>query len=163
MKSPKKMTMAHGKSLLSEVKDFLRSNYNKPDGCLCPACGQNVKLYKRKLGKIQCEALILLNEANKEMEWVHVRTIIIKRNIHGDFAKMLYWGFIEKKVNEDSKKKDSGIWKITEKGKKFLRGEITVPTHAFIYNGDLKGFSEHHTDIDTALGSDFDYGELMSS
>ena len=80
----------------------------------------------------------------------------------GDFAKAAYWELIESTANEDDSKRTSGMWRLTGKGRMFVRGAITVQSHAFIYNGKTQGFSETRTGIRQALHQRFDYNELMS-
>lgn len=171
-----------GLSTVNEVRSYLKENYH--DGVDCACCGQLVKLYRRKLGSAQVQALILLSLINMEKEWCHSREITKEINITGDFAKMLYWGLIEAKPNtresikqskddngnivsekiivRDESKKNSGFWKITEKGKDFVNGDITIPSHALIYNAECIGFSGTTTTIQASLGKKFHYGQLMN-
>jgi len=146
---------------LGSVKKYLREQFD--DGCECPACGQYVKQYRRRIGSPQCRGLILLYSIhnNLQKEWVHIRDIIKEVNVHGDFAKMLYWELIEEKPNDNNEKKNSGLWKITNKGKSFVRNEIKIPSHAFVYNGKCNGMSESTTDIVESLGKKFNYNNLM--
>lgn len=147
---------------LQDAKEYLKKNFN--EGCSCPACGQFVRLYKRKLGSPQARGLILLYSLHRSTgkEWIHIRKIIEQVNVHGDFAKMVYWGLIEEHSNEDEDKKNSGLWRITEKGKRFVRNEIKIPSHALVFNGKLQGFSGTTTDIVDSLGKKFSYRELMA-
>ena len=145
---------------LSEVKKYLRESFN--DGCNCPACDQYVKLYKRKLYSTQARALIMLYFLNKKTEWVHVRQIMEKINISGDFAKLVYWELIIEKEKGKEDKKTSGLWKLTQKGKNFILNKSSVPKYVFIYNSKLQGFSNEQTTIKDALGDRFSYRELMT-
>lgn len=146
---------------LSKVKTYLRAEFDK--GCECPACGQFVRQYRRRIGSPQCRGLILLYSIHtkRETEWVHIREIVKEVNVHGDFAKMVYWNLIEEKPNTDKDKKSSGLWKITDLGKKFVKNEIKIPSHALVYNGKCNGMSETQTDIIESLGKTFNYNELM--
>lgn len=150
------------KSTVQETKDFLRQNYEK--GCTCPSCGQFVKLYKRKLNSSMARALIILFNLSKTQEWIHSREITKNVNITGDFAKMAYWKLIEEKKKEGGEdKRTSGIWKITERGRQFVRGQIRIPAYVFIYNAKLQGFSDDTATIRDCLGKKFSYSELMNS
>lgn len=146
---------------LQEAKQYLRDNWHKGVNCKC--CGQFVKLYKRKFGSLQAQALIMMYQLHQESEWVHVREIIEKLNIHGDFSKMAYWKLIEEKENTSSDKKNSGYWKITEIGKQFVLNSIEIPSHVFVYNAKLQGYSETKTNIVKSLGEKFSYKELMNN
>ena len=146
---------------LKEIKDYLRDNVN--EGCRCPACNQMVKLYKRKIYTTQARALILLSRLQVKSEWVHVREIMKRINITGDFAKMSYWGLIEEQRSDLKEKRTSGNWKITEKGINFVRNETSIPSHVLIYNGKKIGFSETDINIIEVLGKKFNYYELLNN
>ena len=69
---------------------------------------------------------------------------------------MRFWGFIEAKTER------AGWWRISEKGKLFVEGKISVPRHVLIYNQVCIGFDEgDKTDIFSALNDKFSYQELM--
>jgi hypothetical protein len=144
---------------IQEGKTHLRENFEK--GTECPCCGQFVKLYKRKFGSVMARTLIRLY--NMPTTYNHVKDIVkgISDTGTNDFSKMKYWGLIEEMPNDDSGKKNSGYWMITEKGEKFALGQISIPSHAFVYNSMLQGFSNTQTNIIQALGKKFDYAELM--
>jgi predicted transcriptional regulator len=156
-----KLTDITPESSLEKTRQYLRDNYE--DGCICPACKQNVKLYPRMVGATQARALILLNQLSKGNTWVHIREIVTRINVQGDFAKMIYWGLIEEQQNDSEKKKNSGLWKITEKGVKFINNEITIAKYANVYNSQLLGFSEGHITIEDSLGKKFNYTELLNA
>jgi len=146
---------------LEEAKQYLRDNYE--EGTKCPCCGQNVKLYKRKLGSVMARCLIKMY--NSTSKWMHVRDIVkgISDTGTNDFSKLKYWGMIEEQENTDTRKRNSGYWKLTHKGELFVVGRETVPSHAHIYNTRLMGWSDTQISIRQALGNQFDYEELMCS
>jgi len=153
---------------ITEAKDFLNENYK--DGCICPCCNQTVKLYKRKLNSGMAKALIIMlklhkNNPNKngfKMNMEIAKMKIPSSNI--EYSKLKYWGLVQELKDEDATPgaKTSGVWKLTQKGKDFTLGKITVPTHVNIYNKIKYGYSEEHTNIIKALGNHFDYNELMN-
>ncbi len=97
--------------------------------------------------------------------WHHVNEISKRKYVGGgEFAKLSYWGFIEKKANTDRKKAHSGVWRITERGQKFITGELAnVAKYCHTYNAQVMGYSEERTTITQALGNGFDFDELMNS
>lgn len=144
---------------LAEARQFLKDNYQ--EGTICPCCGQNVKLYKRKLGSSQARALIFMFK--QTVKWTHIRDIVKEINIHGDLAKLKYWNLVEERPNNDTKKKNSGWWTLTKEGEQFVSGRKEVPSHILIYNAKFLGYSGTTTTIKQALGKHFDYEELMCS
>ena len=140
-------------------------------GIHCPVCNQFVKLYKRKLTSSMAYALILIHwyfKNNPEEKWLHVEKYLksiesVPHPIRGDFHKLRYWKLIEKKKGEkEDGNPDVGYYAITDKGKEFVEKKIQVPKHVYIYNSEVKGFNEDvEIDIQNALGSKFQYDELM--
>ena len=143
-----------------DTKAFLRANYEK--GCRCPACDQHVKLYKRPLGAGMARSLILISKGPKigASGWVDIKSIDVRG---GDYAKLRYWGLLEQRPNADPKTKDSGVWRVTQKGLKFINDQIRVPSHAHVYNDKVRAFSDVDVNIRQALGKAFDYSQLMST
>lgn len=55
------------------------------------------------------------------------------------------------------------MWKPTKKGIQFVENMIQLPSHVFIFNNIVYGFSSTMTTIEESLGEKFDYTELMES
>lgn len=97
-------------------------------------------------------------------EWVHIPSKAPRRVIAsaGEFARLELWNFTRQKHNDDTHKRCSGIWRITDKGSKFAWGRLKVPSHVKLYAGRLLGFDGDLIDIRGVLGTRFDYGKLMN-
>jgi hypothetical protein len=145
-------------STLKEAKAFLNSNYEK--GTQCPCCNQLVKLYKRKLNSGMARTLIELYNCGDR--FIHVKNHLREQQLNNthDFTLLRYWGLITA-PDVESTGQASGLWKITEKGQKFCRGEIVVNRHVLIVVNRHLGFSDEKTTIQDSLGSRFKYNELM--
>lgn len=151
---------------LSQARTIVRNSLEQ--GIKCPCCHRFAKLYRRKLHSgmssrlVRCYALTKATSA----EWVHVsdiyRWIHFKSVAPNDFPYLENWGLIiAKPTNPHEDQKSSGYWKITEKGKKFVSGQLRVARHVFIYDNIVDSFSDDTTDIYESLGSRFSYQELM--
>ena len=145
---------------IQEAKDYLRDNCKA--GVKCPCCKQNVKLYRRKLHKTMALSLISLYKLGSGYQPINMIMRGISENGPGDFSKLKYWGMIEQKPN-DTEYRSSGFWRITEKGKSFVYGDLQVQETALVYNGRCLGFEGEMLDIKKALGNKFSYNELMES
>ena len=129
-------------------------------GGKCPHCNQNVKIYRRPMYDKMIQDLIRLARSGPGFH--HINDFGHHTAGGGDFAKLKYWGFCEEQPNPNNpKKKCSGMWKVTRKGIQFLKGEITAPTHAIVYNRELQGMSTTMHSVKDCLGVQFDYSELM--
>jgi hypothetical protein len=73
----------------------------------------------------------------------------------GEHGKGQWWGFLKRS------ERDFRLYRLTEKGASFIRGDIRVPKYVTEYNSEILEFSEETTDIKEALGDHFNYYELM--
>lgn len=143
---------------LQDAKDYLNENYEK--GVKCPCCKQTVKLYKRKLNSGMARTLIAM--FNGPEGYIHVKNYLRENNLRNthDFTLLKFWKLISPPL-ENSSGQEVGLWKITDKGKQFCRGEIKVQKHVLILTNNHIGFSNEETSIKESLGDAFDYNELM--
>ena len=104
------------------------------------------------------QALIEINRAGggPSRAWVTLTQSIITAK-GGDTAKLRYWGLAE--ADPDT----PGVLRVTADGEQWVLGKITVLSHAEVYNDRLLGLTGDPLSIRAALGSHFDYEELMAS
>ena len=145
---------------IKEAKQFLTERYE--EGVTCPCCKQHVKLYKRKLYSTQMHSLIRLVRFDQRVPGYYHITKISATGHGGDFSKLEPFGLVVQQVNEDTKKKTSGMWRPTKTGIDFVYGRVKLPAFAKIYNGKVREFATEMVDIRQALGEKFDYNELMN-
>lgn len=149
---------------LYKVRSYLRENFK--DGSKCPACGQQVKLYPRKITSAMAYGLILLAQSDN-YGFFHIEDYLKTQNcpssIRGDIPKLRHFGLIEKQegVKEDGNKRN-GLYRVTERGRMFVKKQTTVQSHVNLYNNTVCGFSETYIDIEDALTKKFNYSELMT-
>lgn len=142
-------------------------NANKEIGCICPVCEQVAKIYKRNIYSTPCRDLIKLYRLQKKGDpAVYYHYTKFLSNASGDFAKLTYWGLVEKKPLEvtDEDKKSSGYWRMLPKGILFVENKIKVPKYIFIYDTKLVGLATNDNEVSIfdALGKKFNYSELMN-
>lgn len=173
---------------LKQAKDWLRLRANK--GARCPCCKQYVKIYKRTLGSQMARWLIWLvrtwehadkarygstprfsfdrrfEEGTTHGVWVDIRQSPVRG---GDYAKLIHWGLVEQKPNDNTKHngavdtRDSGYWRPTFKGIDFVKRSITVPSHVYLYDNIKLDEEKRMITIDDALGKKYSYAELMGA
>jgi hypothetical protein len=149
---------------IGEAKEMIFEEETFEKGSECPCCGQMVRLYKRQPYYAQAIALInLFNLDRNEPGYYHITNIEkgIKKSGGGDFAKLKVFGLIVEQENDNTKKRTSGMWAITDKGRKFALKQISIPKFARIYNKKYYDTSDEYVNITDLLGKEFDYRELM--
>lgn len=118
----------------------------------CPCCGQTAKIYPRKLTKPMVLALawIAKNPYVKTSEFPNWMYRTRQYNV------LHHWGLLQRTSLPD----DGFYWVITDKGARFLRGEISVPLRAIVFNNETIGYSAEEV-FRHQVVEDFDLGDLL--
>lgn len=143
---------------LQRAKNHIRQGW-KTNGCICPCCGQDVVLRERHLYSGQMKSLIALYKAGDGYH--HVSKLDPPPAGGGDFAKLRFWELIEQKINSDTRKRTSGMWRITEKGINFVEGKIRIPRSCHIFNKKVREWHDEDIDVIGAIKKRFNYYEVM--
>jgi hypothetical protein len=109
-------------------------------------------------------ALIALYRKAGDGRWVHKKELPMLGGASGcgDFAKLSYWDLIEEKAKNDlDDKKNSGWWRITDKGRLFVENKHLITEYVLIYDSRVVGFDGDQIRITDTLGDKFSYTELM--
>ncbi len=159
-------------STLAEARDAVTVGRNTNQGIICPCCMQFVKTYRRALTDTMAAGLIAFYKAVGDSgEYFHLLTLAGDRaaNVRywrcGGFAKLRYWGLMEGDPTAKGKK-NSGFWRITEKGRQFVEKTIQLPKAVYVFIGNvinIEGVEEPLVDIKQCLKKKFSYDELMST
>jgi hypothetical protein len=133
------------------------------DGAACPCCGQNVKLYRRKLYATPARQLIILwqQRDNDAEGWTHIGKLNEIVSGGGDAAKLRYWGLVEAADERSRLENSSGMWRITERGEAFVCDRLRVRKYVLLFDGRVIGFDGDEIGVRDALGTAFDYAELL--
>lgn len=154
------------------LHDYYRSLMRKDlqqgskSGANCPVCDRYLRVYKRAFNANMAMFLKSL-VINSVMEasgggdgYIHYS----KCNYTGrDYTCLQYWGLAETMKDEEGKKKMSGYWKPTSSAFKFIKGETKVSKYVFTLNGDVLSFAEEKVSFEDALGTPFNYKDMMDS
>lgn len=142
------------------MRDNLFDAARDPDGCQCPVCDRNVKVYKRKLNANMAHFLVQLAVGKSQgRQSMHHSELNYKGR---DYSYLKQWGFAKTTAADTDKKTHSGEWQITETGMAFAMGRVRAWTHAIILDNQLLKYSGESTTIQQALGNEFNYAELMA-
>ncbi len=128
-------------------------------GCTCPCCNQTAKVYKVRLNEEMGRALGELVRFSGR--WVHVPSELPHLARSRSYPKLAFWGLIEAQRGHGPDKRCSGYWRVTDLGKRFAFGEITVADAVFLYNGKALGFGRKQINIGDLTGTKFDFREIM--
>lgn len=141
---PQKKTEMDNNTTLKDVKGYLAEN--AAEGVICPACSGYVKIYTRPINYGMIDFLVRLYETHLTKGfnvYIHPSEVLkkIESSTHSrDYSMLRHWGLIAKQGEG---------WKITEKGRSFVKGESMVQKNAIIYNNKLITLSGPLVSIDT--------------
>ena len=127
-------------------------------GAPCPLCGQHAKMYKRKINSGMARSLIHMYRSAGQ-GWIHVSLIGARSREEG---KLAYWGLVEEQNGTGLHGGRPGYWRVTQRGVDFLTNQTSVQKYALVYNGHVRGFEGGPVTIKDALGTKFDYQDLMA-
>lgn len=140
---------------IAQGKQWLLARVDK--GEHCPLCGQHAKLYRRKITSGMAASLISMYGQTRQ-DWIHVTSI---KSRSRDHAMLAYWGLIEEMPAQGPHGGRAGYWRVTDRGCNFLKNRLTVPKYAKVYDGRVLGFDGPGVVIRDALGTKFNYDDLM--
>lgn len=153
---------------IEEAKSYMRKEVDKGVRCVC--CGQFARVYVRQItSSMACGLILLYRATSYEKQYIHIEDLFksltqIPSSVRGDVPKLRFWNLIEPQEGEreDSNPKN-GYYCITEAGKQFVLGQITVNSKIRVYNDRFLGYGKDSTmiTIQEALKNKFNYSELM--
>lgn len=135
----------------------------RADGVGCPCCGQFAKVYRRKVNSSMARGLIAAWHAfGTDFGYLQDVRRASKATDNREEPKFRYWGLMEEEPSLRPDGGRAGWWRVTPRGVAWLKREISVPKYALIYDGDLLGFEGEHVYITDAIGTKFNYADLMA-
>jgi len=136
-------------------------------GAKCPCCLQYAKVYRRSLNSGMAASLIWLCrefmygaglEAGAYVDIGRAPKYVLRSR---EWGKLAHWKLAEIRPHLSDEKRTSGLWRPTKEGGLFVRGTLEVPSHVYLYDNKVLGFSRDRVGIVDALKNKFDYKELM--
>jgi len=128
----------------------------------CPCCDRWGMVYKRPLNKGMCNALVWLSKQTSKTGWIDVPRRgpqwLTRTN---QLPTMKWWGLVERRPNDDPKKKHSGMWRVTKDGAKFAVGKMRKRLKVHTYKGNVIERAGPLVSISDVI-EDFDYSQVMS-
>lgn len=129
----------------------------------CPCCGRYAKIYRRQIHHSVARQLIAFYHLGGHNGFIHISELKSAfLTGAGDFTKAKYWDLLDQQINnDDPEKKHSGLWFLTEKGRDYVLGRISIPKYVIVFDDKVLRFSDELSTIQDALGNKFNYEELM--
>ena len=144
---------------IAEAKARLLNIKNAGTGSICPCCAQHTQIYERRITGAMVRQLLELYRHNVCTSQRLLRCV--GHGGGGDHAKLRYWGLAEQLTG--TKGEPGSTWGILEDAVLFLERKLNVPEIAYVYNGEVLGFSDNVVSVDDRMNKKFDYAELMGA
>lgn len=142
---------------LREVIDWLFDHARA--GTSCPACTRRVKIDAYRIEKGWIDVLAQV-DADPD-EWVHLQKY---RTASRKEAMLRHWGLLEREEghHRDDGNPRTGYYRITDRGRRFLRGQLQVPRRILTGLGVTRyEHADDLIDVHEAYGHRFHYDEFM--
>lgn len=97
-----------------------------PEPCACCVCGAKLVEYKFAFNY---GLALFLGRLFDVGEPVRTDSLNLTYSQRTNSQKLRYWGLAEQFVNQETERK-RGWWRITDKGRQFVTGEIAIPKYA---------------------------------
>ena len=151
--------------VLKHLRYVVRDRAEDAQGTTCPVCDRYVKVYRRRLNSEMARFLIKLVYAYKRYPRYYTMRELYPGNNKSasDGVYLLHWGLVERSDTVNEAQAPAGSYRPTDKGLRFAHNNEYVPTHVHLLNNQVVGWAVKCTNIRTALGSKFNYEELMKS
>lgn len=154
------------RSFMKSLRAAWQKGIKGKDGATCPCCERFGKVYTRSINRSIAQSLKWMYIFSKDHGvgvWADMREDAPQQSIRAnEYTKLLSWRLAEKmSVEPGSSQKNTGMYRITQKGIDFVEGSVMVPKNVFIYNNEVLGVSEELIDFQSCLDEYFDYQELM--
>lgn len=121
-------------------------------GVRCPCCDQHAQLYKRKLGRRMVRSLVLMYK-HHGTEYQNLSSTVGSQG--REEGKLAYWGLIKRAPNRP------GWWKVTARGERFVKRQISVPSHVMVYNGRARKMVGKNVTVAQCVGGSDAYKRLI--
>lgn len=127
-----------------ERDQFFTKLRNTKAGINCPCCGRYAKVYKRP---IDATTATLLIEAYRrfDLNTFHINELVHEKKPATGFSVLRYWGLVEFSKNPDPfDKHTTGFWKVTERGKRWVKQEVKIPKYRLLFDNTVLGTEGPH-------------------
>jgi ribosomal protein S14 len=147
---------------IQRVMEWLWADHQRRvrDGTRCRVCGRWDKVYRRRLNTGMARSLLAMYR-HDPAGWMDVRAVA--GDEYREEGKLVYWDLVRERVVE-TEWGGARIWmRLTSKGRDFVEGHTTVPSHALVYHDRCYALDGPHVTIRDCLAAKFDYTELMNA
>ncbi len=144
---------------LAEAKTWFFDRLD--DGAQCPTCERSATVYRRRITSDMVRALLAMYRSAR-LNWCYLPAIEHEWNGRQE-AMLAYWGLIEQatKDNRETGAPTRGWWRVTDQGRDYLRGNLSVRQTALVYNGKVRGFDGPLVTVTDAANKTFDLASLL--
>jgi len=129
------------------------------EGIDCPCCGRFTKVYQRNLNSGMVRFLIDFynRHGTNRVSIANYHVTDQQHAHHQEYEKLPKWGLM---AHDNSNPR---LWWLTELGCKFVNNQATVNKYIRLKHGILVGHSIEQVSVKQAIGTKFDYDELMAA
>lgn len=143
---------------------WYEDEFTTAEKCVCPHCEQLMVAYSYNFRGAFCRNLanlVKFRNPDNTFKWAHIGEFADRSELlSATFVKMVGWGVVEKEMKRpSSKKRSSGIYRLTHAGFLFVTGDCGIPKRLVQYMGQNIAVSGPLVMMSDCRDLDFDYGK----
>lgn len=126
-------------------RDEFWARLMRGEAVTCPCCDRYAKVTKTKLNAVMVKQMLKMRVlADRDgREFVkHKELVDSETGTNACLTTTKHWGFVQRGDESEELKGLSGAksyWRLTAKGREFLRGDIKVPKYLLLYHDEVYG------------------------
>ena len=149
-----------------KIAPEIQAGCTRPNGIMCTHCGRSARMYSRLLGDPIAKELILLYRVSSQGQfdaWYSTRELHPRdHKASTDLRLARFWDLIEISDKTNDAGARAGMFRLTDKGRRFVQNLEFVPRRVLLYNNHLvQGPEGPLISIKEATDLAFKYEDLM--
>lgn len=130
----------------------------------CPGCNRRIKEDAYNLRQNWVDLLKVM--ARQPEQWIEFRKVVGHLDVGRNGTLMCHWGLIHRYPGRrEDGYKSLGLYEVTDLGRAFLAGEVSVPRRALLRDDKFWGFEDEDDRVfvhDANLGGPFNFAAFMA-
>ena len=132
---------------IDRIREWIADEASKSDKFHCPFCDKKVTVYHRPIHKEMGQFLMKLYQKDRQYSRFYPMRELDPTAIKAasDGSYLIHWGLVQKSGKQDDAPPNS--YRITDKGRAFVSGQLMVPSHCYMLNNKVVGWSDRQMHI----------------
>lgn len=145
-------------NVIERIQEWIAHEAAKSKKFNCPFCEKRVTIYHRPIHKEMGQFLMKLYAKDRVFPRFYTMRELdpTATKAASDGSYLVHWGLVERSGKKGQVPLNA--YQLTDKGRTFIAGQTTVPSHCHMLNNKVVGWSDRHIHIKEIVE---DYEDLL--